>query len=163
MQTSKKKCSFKEHKEIDAISYCQECNIYMCNKCSSYHKGLLESHHQNNIDENLKNVFTGLCNVKNHNSFQLKYFCKGHNQLCCAACIAKNNEKGDGQHKDCEICIIENIKNEKKNKLKENIKCLEDLSINLENSKNELTSLFEKINKNKEELQTKIQKIYFQK
>ena len=160
MENKKKKCSFKDHKETDATIYCQECKIYMCNKCANYHKGLLESHNQNNIDEKVKNAFIGYCNEENHNQFQLKYFCKNHNQLCCAACIAKINEKGDGQHKDCDICILEKIKDEKKNKLKENIKCLEDLTVNLENSKNELKLLFEKVNENKEELKLKIQKIF---
>ena len=45
---------------------------------------------------------------------QLSYFCKDHNQLCCAACIAKINKNGDGQHHDCDVCSIEDIKEEKK-------------------------------------------------
>ena len=32
-----KKCSAKKHSDINAISYCIECNIYMCNKCLNYH------------------------------------------------------------------------------------------------------------------------------
>ena len=35
MDNKKKKCSFIEHKEIDAINYCAECKRYMCNKCSN--------------------------------------------------------------------------------------------------------------------------------
>ena len=59
-------------------------------------------------------MFIGICNEENHRQ-ELKYFCKDHNKLCCAACIAKINKKGDGQHKDCNICCIEDIKEEKKN------------------------------------------------
>ena len=33
----KKKCSSKNHSEIDAIVYCQKCNKYFCNKCQNYH------------------------------------------------------------------------------------------------------------------------------
>jgi hypothetical protein len=28
-----KKCSFENHSEIDAVSYCVECDVFMCNKC----------------------------------------------------------------------------------------------------------------------------------
>ena len=38
--------------------------------------------------------------------------------------------KENGQHSDCDICFIEDIEKEKRNKLKDNIKCLEDISIN---------------------------------
>ena len=156
---NQKKCAFKDHKEIDAICFCQECKIYMCNKCANYHTGLFEKHQQYNLDKDIKEIFTGLCKEENHPN-KLNYFCKTHNKLCCAACIAKIKDKGDGQHKDCEVCIIENIKDDKKNKLKQNIKCLEELSNKFEESINELKKIFEKISKDKEELKLKIQKIF---
>ena len=37
MKNAKEKCSSKNHGEIDAITYCQECRIYMCNKCEKLH------------------------------------------------------------------------------------------------------------------------------
>ena len=154
----KKKCSYKDHKEIDALTFCQECKIYMCNKCSSHHQGY-ENHHQFNLDKESKQIFADICKEENH-PIKLEYFCKNHNILCCAACIAKIEGKGNGKHKDCDICFIENIKDEKINKLNENIKYLEELSKNLENSINELKIIFEKINKNKEELKLKIQNIF---
>ena len=40
-----KKCTLEEHKEIDAIYYCQECKISMCKKCEKYHTRLLFSPH----------------------------------------------------------------------------------------------------------------------
>ena len=127
---SVKKCSSREHLEINAINYCPKCEIYMCNKCEKIHSNLCPNHQSYNVDQDLKEIFTGFCKEEKHYQ-PLNYFCKNHNNLCCAACIAKIKEKGDGQHKDCEVCIIENIKNEKKNKLKENIKNLEELSNNL--------------------------------
>ena len=110
----KKKCLYKEHKDIDAISYCQECKVYMCNKCSNHHQGLCENHHQINLDNNNKQSFVDICKEENH-PMKLEYFCKNHNILCCAACIAKLKGKGgNGKHKDCDIDLIENIKDEKK-------------------------------------------------
>ena len=61
---------------------------------------------------------------------KLEYYCKDHNILCCAACISKIEGKGNSQHKDCNICFIEDIKEEKKRNLKENIIFLEKLSNN---------------------------------
>ena len=77
---------------------------------------------------------------------------KTHNQLSCVACIAKLNEKGDGQHKDCEICTIENNVDDKKKFLKENIKKLEELEITFNEKINELKKIFQKIEKDKENL-----------
>ena len=127
-----RKCSLEEHKEINAIKYCPECHIYMCNKCESMHSTLLKNHHPCNLNKG-EEIFTGYCSEKDHRD-KLEFYCKNHNQLCCAACIAKLKGKGVGQHKDCDVCFIEKIKEEKKNKLKENIKCLEDLSITFEES-----------------------------
>ena len=155
----KKKCNFKEHKDIDSIIYCQECQIYMCNKCSNYHKGLIENRHLINLNEKIDNIFTGYCTEINH-PIKLNYFCKNHNKLCCAVCIAKIKEKGDGQHSDCNVCILENIKDEKKNKLKENINILEDLSKGFENSIEQIKLLFQKINEEKEELKLIVQNIF---
>ena len=84
----KKNCSLKEHSEIEAISYCKVCNIYMCNKCEKIHSGLCQNHHTFKIDKNIKEIFTGFCQEENHNC-ELEFFCKNHNILCCAKCIIK--------------------------------------------------------------------------
>ena len=63
-------------------------------------------------------------------------------------------------HKDCKIFPIEKIKDEKRNKLKENIKILEELSNNIEQSIDELIKLVEKINNDKEKLKSNIQKSF---
>jgi len=154
-------CSSQKHKENVAISFCYECKIYMCNKCDNYHLEIFQNHHQIKIDKNNYNldIFTGLCNEKNHID-ELNYFCKTHNNLCCVKCIAKIKGKENGQHSDCDICFIEDIENEKKNELNRNIKLLEELSNTFEKSLDELKLLFEKIDKNKELLKTNIQKIF---
>ena len=159
MENKKKKCSLKKHSEIDAINYCQECRIYLCNKCKNHHSEIFEIHHLYNLDKDINEIFTGYCKEKYHN-ISLRYFCKNHNQLCCAECITKIKDEGFGQHQNCDVCLIKDIKDIKKNKLKENIKCLEDLSNKLKQSINDLKNLFDKINENKEELKLKIQKIF---
>ena len=155
-----KKCSLEEHKEINSIKYCPECRIYMCNKCENHHSSLFKNHMTYNLNKE-EEIFTGFCKEKNH-SAKLNYYCKNHNQLCCSACIAKLNEIGDGQHKDCEVYILQKIKDEKKSKLKENIKCLEDLQNKFNESIESLKLIFENIEKDKEKLKLDIQKIFTQ-
>ena len=137
-----KKCSLKKHSEIDAISFCVECNIFMCNKCLNHHNEFLESHHKYNLDKNLSEIFTGICKEENHGK-ELYYYCKNHNILCCAVCISKIKGKGNGQHSDCTICFIEEIKNAKKNILNENIKNLEQFSKTINSSIEELKQILE--------------------
>jgi len=154
------KCSLKDHLEIKAISFCEICKIYMCNKCENMHSNLFPHHNSYNIDKDSDEIFTGLCKEKDHLN-ELKFFCKNHNQLCCAACISKIKGEGNGQHKDCDVCFIKEIQDEKKNNLEKNIKILEELSNNnLEKSINDLKALFEEINKRKEVLKENIQKIF---
>ena len=153
------KCSAKEHEKIEAISYCQQCNIYMCNKCDNFHNILFQSHVPYNINKNKNDIFIGICTEKGHNN-KIEYFCKNHNQLCCDACIIKIKVKGKGDHKDCNICLLEEIKDLKKNKLKENINTLEELLNNIEEKINQFKLSVDKINEEKEELKLKIQKIF---
>jgi len=160
MDNKIQKCSLKTHKEIDAISYCQECKIYICNKCEKHHSELFnDSHHQYKLDKDTIDIFTGLCKEKNH-LIELTYFCITHNKLCCAKCITKIKYEEDGQHSDCKICPIKDIENEKRNKLKNIIKDLEKLSINLEQSIIELKKILEENNEKKEALKVNIQKIF---
>jgi len=161
MEKNPIKCSMVDHKEIDAISFCHGCKIYMCNKCDKLHADLFKNVHQSeNIkDKNMEVIFTGLCKEKNHSS-ELIYFCKNHNMLCCAFCITKIKDDGNGQHKDCDVCSIRDIEKDKKNKLKENIEKLEQLSLNLQQSINEIKNIFEKIEKDKEKMKANIQNIF---
>ena len=156
MENQKKKCSMPKHLELNAIAYCQECKINLCNKCQTYHSELFINHTLVNLD---KEIFIDICKQIGHND-KLEFYCKNHNILCCLACLCKIKVKGYGQHSDCNYCFINDIKDEKKLKLKENITLLEDLSNKFEKSINELKKMFEEIDKNKEELKMKIQKIF---
>ena len=156
-----KKCTSESHEEINAISFCSECKIYMCNKCDKIHSNLIKNHHTYNLNENVNEIFTGICKEEKHN-IEIEFFCKTHNLLCCSSCITKIKDDYHGKHTDCEVCLITNIKEEKRNKLKDNIKYLEDLSISLEDSIKKLKNIFEKINSSKEELKINIQKIFTQ-
>ena len=91
---------------------------------------------------------------------KLNYFCKTHNKLCCAACIAKIKGKGAGQHVDCDVCYIEEIKEEKKKGINDNIKLLEELSSKFNEVFNEINKIWEEMNQNMEKLKLEIQKIF---
>ena len=152
------KCFSEDHKEIDAICFFPECKIYMCNKCLNINSSFFKNHNTYNLNKE-EEIFTGFCQEKNHPN-KLEYLCKDHNQLCCANCIAKINKIGDGQHKDCDVCIIQDIKEEKKNKLKENIELLEKLDKEFNNNMKEIMETFQKIEKEKDDLKLKIQNIF---
>ena len=147
MENTIKKC--KNHPESDSKIFCQECKMYMCNKCENYHSKLFGDHNSFNSNININEIFTGNCKEIEHNN-KLKYYCKNHNILCCEACITKIKGKGNGQHTDCDICFIENIKDDKKKKLKENLKLLKDLSKVFSQSYEELKTIGDKMNTQKE-------------
>ena len=155
------KCSLKKHKYFDAISYCEDCNKYLCKKCQVHHDELFEDHELRilNEKENRKKIFNGFCQEEGHTD-ALEYFCRKHNQLCCASCISKIQSKGNGQHKDCDVCNVEEIKSDKEKILKDNIKSLEDLLSSFEKLMEELKINFEKANK--ETLKINIKKIFQQ-
>ena len=152
-----KKCSLKKHNEINAIFYCEQCNIYMCNKCNNHHSELHENHNKYEIGK--ENIGINLCRENGHKS-EIKFYCKNHNKLCCGICITKIKGDGYGQHTDCEVYTMEKIADEKKNNLKDNIKYLEDISLNIDNIINEFKKIIIKIDENKEELKIKISKIF---
>ena len=132
----------------------------MCNKCSNYHSKLCKHHKIISLNQNIEDIFTGLCKEMNHNNSILHYFCKTHNQLCCAECIIKIKNDTIGKHSDCDIVLIENIKEEKLKILNNNVKNLEEFSKSIDKSIKELKEINEKINKNREELKLKISKIF---
>ena len=162
MENNIKKCSFNEHDKINALLYCQECKIYMCNKCDNHHSNLFKNHHINKIENDINEIFSEYCKKDNHYG-KFEFFCKEHNQLCCSDCICKIKIKGKGEHSDCDVCSIENIKNEKKNNLEENIKIIKNISNSYEELINQIKVINEKIIINKEEIKLKIQKIFTKK
>ena len=145
MEIFKKKCSLKEHSDINANIYCKKCDIYICNKCEVYHSKLFESHKNYILSSNINEINDEFCGEENHHNYELKYYCKDHNILCCAACIAKIKTKGDGQHMNCEVCCIEDIKEEKLSKIKKNIILLEELSSNFSESFKEIKKIYDQI------------------
>jgi len=160
MEIQKKKCSLKEHRDINANIYCKKCEKYMCNKCEIYHSKLFEEHQNFILNKNLEEIFDEFCEEENHLYNKLNYFCKTHNKLCCASCIAKIKDKGDGQHSDCDVCYIDEIKEEMKNKIKGNIKFLEELSNKFNEYFKDINQIYEEINENKEKLKLWIQNIF---
>ena len=157
MEIQNEKCSSSKHAEINAVSYCPDCKKYFCNKCLNFHVEILEDHKTINLNQK-NEIFTNKCKEKNHIN-KLEFYCKEHNTLCCVACTSKYKKEGYGQHFDCSITLIENIKDEKRNKLKENIKNLEELYKQIDQSINKLKEIYEQINKNRDELQLKVQTI----
>ena len=125
MELQEKKCSLRTHSEIDAVSYCQDCKKYFCNKCQNFHSEILDDHKLINLNK-LNEVFIDKCKEDNHND-KLEFFCKEHNTLCCVACTSKIKNERYGQHSNCTIFEIKDIKEEKRNKLKENVNNLEEL------------------------------------
>ena len=102
---NKNKCSFIDHKNVEAKYFCQECKINMCNKCEKLHSGLFINHHLLQLDKDVKEIFSGFCEQKNHYE-KLEYFCKEHNILCCSSCIVNIKGKGKGDHKDCSVVSL---------------------------------------------------------
>ena len=159
---SKIKCSLEEHKEKDVTKYCPECKIYMCKKCENHHSSpIFKNHHPydiNNDDINYEK-FNGFCKEKNHSN-KLEYYCKNHNQLCCDLCLCKLNDNNKGQHKDCDVCHLDKIKDEKKNKLEENIINLDNLHGKLNEKLESLKNICEQLEKNKENLKLEVQNTF---
>ena len=156
----KKKCSLKEHSNINANIYCKKCEIYMCNKCEALHSKLFEKHTDFIINEDIEELINEFCEEETHSNYKLKYFCKTHDKLCCIACTSKVNDKDNGQHKDCDICSLEEIRKIKINITKENNKLLEEYLSKFDKTFNDIKKINENINIQKDELKLKIQKIF---
>ena len=159
IEENKIKCSFKEHEDKEASSYCYDCQIYLCDKCADYHKGLWKNHKICLIDEMSNETFTGLCKEENHN-MKLEYYCKNHNKLCCGLCICKIKANGKGQHNDCNISFIKDIKEEKKNKIKNNIKTLKEISNELDKEIKNIKISPERVKENKDKMKLEVKDIF---
>ena len=157
-----KYCTMLNHKE-KAISFCQDCGIFLCNKCQKYHNEIFNSkNHQQNLLDNSKDtseLFINLCQEQNH-LCELEYFCKTHNKLICAKCITKIKNKINGIHTDCDISLLEDIENEIKKKLELNIQLIENSTNNFAILIKELKNSSENTNLDKEEIKKQIQNIF---
>ena len=159
MEANIKKCSSKEHENVNAIQYCYNCKIYLCKKCETYHSYLFQNHTLNKLDKDIIDSFSGYCTKNNHNEI-LEFFCKTHNELCCVSCLCSLKGKGKGEHSSCDVHYLEDIKELKKNKLKDNIIILEKLSIEMHESINKIKNAFNKINERKDNIKKKFMDIF---
>ena len=159
MKEEKPKCSSIDHIKMDAIIFCNICKVYLCNKCENFHSKIFQNHQIQDLKKEKIYFFSDICPEVYHLN-KLKYFCKNHNKLCCASCITKIKDEENGQHKDCEVCLLNEIKTEKEKKFNENYTKLEGISNNLEQTTNQLKSLNEQINKQKEDIILEIQKYF---
>ena len=112
---------------------------------------MFKEHKLCSLDEIDNETFIGLCKEEKHN-LKLEYYCKNHNKLCCGLCICKIKGNNNGQHNDCDICLIKDIKEEKKSKINDNIKTLEKFSNELEESIKSMKVSSEEIKENKDKL-----------
>ena len=158
MENKKNKCSLEQHKEIDAIIFCQICKVYMCNKCENLHLKLFPKHQIIELNKTSKEIFIEICPEKNHTI--LNYFCTTHNKLCCAACLSIIEDEFFGQHSNCFVFKLNDIKPYMKEGFDNNIKLLNKYYKNIQPTITELKNLYEKINKDKNDLKEKIQKIF---
>jgi len=160
MENNKPKCSSIEHKEIDAVIFCQNCKVYFCNKCENFHSKIFQGHLITNLaNEKNKDIFTGLCQENNHMNV-LEYYCKSHNKLCCGLCISKIKDEKNGHHKDCLITSLKEIKSEKEEKFKNDYNKLQEISKSIEPLITQLKNIKIDINKKKEQIMNEIQKIF---
>ena len=150
-----KKCSFEEHKDIDAISYCSKCDIYVCEKCKDYHNNLINRNHNQIFNKENNEI----CLEKNHQE-KLEYFCRTHNKLCCRACVTKIKGLGNGQHSECDICFVKDITDERKNILEQNIIYLKNNRTTFDSLINKLKQAYKEISDKKEKLKIRIQKFF---
>ena len=75
---NQKKCSLKDHSNINAVAYCQKCEVYMCNKCNKFHQDLCANHLDFIIKDNINELFNEIYKGETNRS-KLNYFFKNHN------------------------------------------------------------------------------------
>ena len=153
------KCYYNEHSEQTATNYCFRCKKFLCETCSTSHYDTNPKHNLFSVDKDLKLNFTGFCSEPNHPN-KLEYYCSTHNHLICAACLCKIKEKGDGQHTECNACHIDEIKDEKKSKLNNNIKIFKNLLKNSKNMLKEIKRIYDKNKPKKDEIKQNIKNIF---
>ena len=153
------KCSSIKHNNEKATTFCNKCKKFLCETCSTNHCDKNPKHYLFSVEKDLNLNFTGFCNEDQHKN-KLDYYCFTHNNLCCAACLCKIKDQGDGQHSECKACYIGEIKNEKKIKLENNIKRLENFSYKIKKMFNNIEIINEKINPIKEEIEENIKNIF---
>ena len=159
MEKSIKKCYLKSHSNKKAVKYCPNCKKYLCEICVASHNKCDRKNELLPEDKEMNLKTKGICTESNHPN-KLNYYCITHNNLCCAACLCKIKEKGDGQHTECNVCHIGKIKDEKKKILFNNINILKDFSQNIKKKLKLIKKIYEKTIPKKEELKLNIINIF---
>ena len=159
MESNNKKCSSEQHSDKEAVIYCKNCSIYMCKRCESHHSELFKYHNIVSLDKMNSELFDNNCKEKNH-SCPIKYFCKTHKTLCCALCISKIKTEYDGKHADCDIDLIDKIKEKIQNEFKDKINNLEKNNKTLSDILIEMENIIDKFKEQKEKIKLKIMKIF---
>ena len=61
MEIEKKKCASIDHINIDAITFCKNCKVYLCNLCDNFHSKLFSTHSIQVLKKEEYEIFTGIC------------------------------------------------------------------------------------------------------
>ena len=160
MENNNYKCSRKDHLNVDANIFCQNCKTFLCKECEeTFHSKIFSNHEIKKLNNEKELLFLGICHESNHLS-KFEYFCKTHNKLCCAKCITRIKDEKNGQHSECDICKLNDIKDSKEKKFKESFDKLEDISNDLDQSINKFDLFKIETNKEKENLKSKIKNVF---
>ena len=125
MENNNKKCSLNKHNEKDAIIFCKSCSIYMCKKCEAFHSELFNHHDTIILNKNNNESLIYYCKEENHKD-ELKYYWNTHKIFCCVSCISKIKTKNDGKHSECEVYLINEMKNNKQKEYNDKMNDLEN-------------------------------------
>ena len=160
MENNNYKCSRKDHLNVDANIFCQNCKTFLCKECEeTFHSKIFSNHEIKKLNNEKELLFLGICHESNHLS-KFEYFCKTHNKLCCAKCITRIKDEKNGQHSECDICKLNDIKDLKEKKFKESFDKLEDISNDLDQSINKFDLFKIETNKEKENLSSQIKNVF---
>ena len=155
MENGDIRCSLEKHSNKAAKVFCQDCKILMCEECNETHLDICKLHNYHQLDK----ISTDKCKNAKHIS-EINFFCKAHNRLCNTKCNSNPKNDLNGQEFNCEIFLLNNIEEEKRNKLKDNVKHLENELKYIDNITNKLKKLTDTIFDKKEGIKIAIQKIF---
>jgi len=155
MENGEIKCSLEKHSNKAAKVFCQDCKILMCEECNEAHLDICKIHHYQQIGKSSNDKCKDAQNIK-----EIIFFCKTHDRLCNTKCNAHPKNGINGQKFDCEIFLLNNIEEEKRKILKENIKLLEYELKYIDDISKKLKKLTDIIFNKKEDIKIIIQKIF---
>ena len=91
------------HDDVNACSYCLDCNDYLCTKCTKLHgvSKLSLGHKILNQNEMPKKwlLYINIC-AKHGEMF--KHYCQSHGEICCSCCVTAIHDK-------CQIKLLKAV------------------------------------------------------